>query len=80
LGEAEYLKDTARGYWTEMLGDIPATRLREVLASKTAAEGRLVRKTERLNAAIVHQIDAVRSQLSFCKQELASTNPGGLRR
>lgn len=80
LGEAEFLLSNARGCWTEMLNGMQATELREILAMKTAAEQRLATKLERLNAAIVHQIDAVRSQLSFCKQELASVNYGGLRR
>lgn len=44
-----------------------STRVKNFIESKTNNEQRTYRFAERLNATIVHQIDSVRSQLSYLK-------------
>jgi hypothetical protein len=47
-----------------------ATMLRYIIDEKTALEARFYRHVERINAAIVHQIDAIRTQLSYVKMTM----------
>jgi len=44
-----------------------ATRVKNFIESKVLTEQKIFRYADRLNATIVHSIDAVRSQLSYLK-------------
>jgi len=44
-----------------------ATRVNLIISSNTLTEKRLVRLAERTNATLTHQLDAIRSQLSYLK-------------
>ena len=50
--------------------DLQPMKLREVLKGKLALENYALNLADRLNATIVHQIDSIRSQLSYMKTEL----------
>lgn len=44
-----------------------ATRINLIINKNTLTEKRLVRLAERVNATLTHQLDAIRSQLSYLK-------------
>lgn len=67
LPEAEAELAQARGRVAHIHPQISATRLRYVMESETITEAKFYRQVERMNAAIVHQIDAIRTQISFIK-------------
>lgn len=66
--EAQTLVDYARGNTAEQFPEANATRLREILGKECAEENRLYKLAERLNSTLVHQIDAIRSILSYEKE------------
>ena len=68
LSWAQYYLDQARGeVATEIANQHTATVFREVLNARTANETRLCKLTERLNSTVKHQLDGLRSQLSYLK-------------
>ena len=67
LAEAQYILDRKRGEEAERLTGFPPSVGREVLAGRSAEEARLHRLADRLNVTITHQLDAIRSVLSFEK-------------
>ena len=66
--EAQFILDQKRGEVAERNSQISATMLREILARECADENRLYKLAERLNSTIVHQIEAVRSIVSYEKE------------
>ena len=67
LAEAQHILDKRRGEIAEENRELGAMILREILSSKSADETRLKNLADRLNATITHQVDAIRSILSFEK-------------
>lgn len=68
--EAQHLLDKKRGEVAEELlpRDLPAHAMRMILEEKSSLERRIYTQAERLNSTLVHQIDAIRSILSFEKE------------
>lgn len=66
--EAQFLLDQKRGEVANVHADKSATLLREIISRECAEENRLYKLAERLNSSLVHQIDAIRSILSFEKE------------
>lgn len=73
LADAQLILDRKRGIEAERLTEVPALIGREILAGRSAEEARLLKLADRLNSSLVHQIDAIRSILSFEKS--LSQNP-----
>lgn len=67
LADAQFVHDKARGEASEKAGDMAATALREHLTGACAYEARLLKLADRLNATIVHQIDSIRTMISYSK-------------
>jgi hypothetical protein len=66
VADTKQALDEARGREAEELGNrFSATVFKEVLASKLSNETRIANLAERLNAALTHDIDAIRSLLAF---------------
>ena len=70
LPDAEAELASARGRIAHDYPDESATRLRYILEAGTVNEMKFYRQVERLNATIVHQIDAIRTQISFIKAQV----------
>ncbi len=70
--DAQHLYDQKRGEVADRLAteksSINATMMRFMVEGKSADEKRLLELADRLNAALTHQIEAIRSILSFEKQ------------
>lgn len=66
-GDAQFYRDIERGEVADKNTEVNATRLREILAKETATTERLVFHCNRLESTIKHQIDAIRTQLSYLK-------------
>jgi hypothetical protein len=78
LAEAQAMNDRRRGKESEALTELPASLIRERLSGICADESRLLKLADRLNATIVHQIDAIRTILSFEKslsQQTSGSRP-----
>ena len=71
LADAQFIHDKARGEAASGV-DMPATALREYLLGKCADEARLLKLADRLNSTIVHQIDSIRTMISYTKQLMNS--------
>ena len=70
LAEAEHALNTAKGVHSGLIPKgMPASIAREWLAGQCAGEIRMLKLTDRLNAAIVHIIEGTRSQISFIKAQ-----------
>ena len=69
MAEARYILDEARGRMAEKYLDSSATVLREMVGRDTAQENKLLVLADRLNATLVHQIDSVRTLISFEKEQ-----------
>lgn len=72
VAEADFLKDEKTQEVLsniKLLGFSPSIQ-KEWIKSSTKAENMLFKSVERLNAAIVHQLDVLRSQLSYLKTEI----------
>ena len=67
VADAEYYLNVKRGDVAHENNELSATLLREVSAKECAEEQRVYRLAERINASLVHRIDALRSQLSYEK-------------
>jgi len=63
-----------RGYYSEVYIELTPNKMKALVEAKTSAEERYYSLVERLSATIVHQIDAIRTQVSYIKQQL---NYGG---
>lgn len=69
--EAKMILQIKEGEIADMLCDTySATTMKIKIAKGASAENRLYTLVERTNAAITHQIDAIRSQLSFLKVDM----------
>ena len=68
----QFLYDLQQAKEVESLTDLQPMKLREVLKGKLALENYALTLADRLNATIVHQIDSIRSQLSYMKAEIHS--------
>jgi hypothetical protein len=77
VAEAQYILDEARGRVAEKYLKSSATVLREMINRDTASENRLRILADRLNATLTHQMDEVRSILSFEKAHLTNLRGGG---
>ena len=49
-------------------------KAKDILKGKVAIEARTLMLSQRLNATITHQLDAIRSQLSFIKADIFNNN------
>ena len=75
LGEAQFHYDTKQGEEAEKIVKeelktgikISPTVFKQLINGRTAQETKILKFTERLNRTITHQIDGVRSQLSYLK-------------
>ncbi len=67
LAEAQFILDRKRGEEAERLTDLPWSVGREVLAGRSAEEARLMKLADKLHSTLVHQVEAIRSILSFEK-------------
>lgn len=68
--EAQFIYDKSLANETEKLmghEELSATTIKNLVAGRTATEKKLLLFCERLNRTIVHQIDSIRSQLSYLK-------------
>jgi len=73
--EAREILDGKEGYWSEMAPpEMNATRFRGWLKGKVQTEQKIYNMAERLNASIVHLMDALRTQISRLKAERTFTN------
>lgn len=77
VADAEYYFNLKRGDVALENFTLSATILKEVSARGCAEEQRVYRLAERVNAALVHRIDALRSQLSFEKSLMNMNNSEG---
>ena len=68
--DAQFIMDEARGRAAEQYLDSSATVLREMINRDTAQENKLLVLADRLNATLTHQMDSIRSILSFEKESL----------
>lgn len=67
--QVQYIHDKARGDAAEKHHKVSsATLLRELINRDTADEARVLTLAAKLNSTIVHQIDAIRTRLSYEKQ------------
>jgi len=70
-GNAQYFLDIKQGLESELtLKNVPnvtPSMLTKIVNGKCALEAKLLKLAERLNRTITHQIDALRSQLSYLK-------------
>jgi hypothetical protein len=75
--DSQHLLDVARGEFASSprAQALTATVFREVLAAEVADLQRLVNHADRLNSTLVHQIDAIRSMLSW--EKMLATRIGG---
>ena len=66
---AQFHVDNAKGEWAEKLHDegYSATVLSKILDSKIAQESRVLKLCDRLNSSCRHQIDSLRTQISYIK-------------
>jgi hypothetical protein len=69
LPEAEADLSQKKGEISHRNPDESATRLRYIIESESWREAKIYRQIERLNATIVHQIDAIRTQVSYIKSQ-----------
>ena len=67
LPEAEAELSSAKGRVAHLHPNESATRLRYIIDAETVNESKFFRQIERMNAALVHQIDVIRTQISFIK-------------
>lgn len=73
MSDAKYWLDKKKGEESERLvmddryNKLQATQLKNLLDGKVSTENRIYIQCERVNRTITHQIDALRSQLSFLK-------------
>jgi hypothetical protein len=72
LADAQLILDTKRGKVAEeFIGTTEGWNVvKMIIESRTKDEKRLVLLAEKLNSTLTHQIDAIRSLLSFEKQSL----------
>ncbi|MCP4650282.1 MAG: hypothetical protein GY853_09430 [PVC group bacterium] len=72
----QYYYDVKLGEEAEIIEEkhpkIAPMKLKNLLAGKVARENKILKYCERTNRAIVHQLDAIRSQLSYLKVERVS--------
>lgn len=80
LADAKYVQDTQRsGLFAEhskTIVKMPATIAARFIDSLTGEVNYLVTWTDRLNRTCVHQSDALRTLLSFSKEQLRMTKTG----
>ena len=72
LADAQFIHDKARGMECDAPGvaGMSATLMREYLTGACASEARLVTLAERLNSTLVHQVDSLRTMISYVKQTM----------
>ena len=77
LAEAQFILDKARGEAAEKLSQTKfgASILREFIGNLVAEETRLRNLADRLNVTITHQLDAIRTKISFEKSLSQQTMP-----
>jgi len=69
VADAQWYVDQAQGHAADGIETgTPWSLAKILIESKTADESRLLKLAERLNATLTHQIDSIRSVLSFEKQ------------
>lgn len=71
--EAQFIHDKARGLASEKYMDVSATIMREFVGRDCADEARILKLAERLNATLVHQMDMIRTIISFEKESRKKT-------
>jgi hypothetical protein len=69
LPEADELLSIRKGEAAQKHLSETATVMRYLIDSETSTEARLCKHLDRLNSAIVHQIDAIRTQISYHKAQ-----------
>jgi hypothetical protein len=70
LSEAQFLFDERFAKETEsLIGNelLTASTINNLAKSRCATEGMLLKLVERINRTITHQLDSIRSQLSYLK-------------
>ena len=70
--DAQYHLDRRRGEVCDLFDEENWNSLKIKIESETAQERKLLALADRLNATLTHQIDAIRSILSFEKQSRAN--------
>ena len=73
IADAQYILDCKRGQVADKNNNLSATLLREVIARDCAEENRLYKLADRLNATLTHQIDALRTMISFEKESMRNS-------
>lgn len=68
VAEAQAIHDRARGEAAEKYLDLSATQMRELVSRDCVQEAKLLKLAERLNSTLTHQIDEVRTIISFEKE------------
>lgn len=74
LPEVEAMMAQRKAEVSDQYPDMSATRLKYAIEAEAGDAIKLYRYVERLNAAIVHQIDALRTQLSYVKSSMGGAN------
>ena len=72
--DVQYEYDKKLGKEAEKLKSISPMKAKDILKGKVATEARILLLSQRLNATITHQLDAIRSQLSFIKADIFNNN------
>jgi len=75
-GIVQMFVDYARGFYTEKYLNYSATVMKELVSSSVAQFSRLMNQVERLNSTCVHQIDSIRSILSYEKSNMQNLGGG----
>lgn len=80
MADAQYLlakeKDSVFSSFGNRMFDAPPSIVKELLSAKTADASYVCSWAERLNRAIVHAGDNIRTQVSFGKESLKLTRSG----
>ena len=70
--DCQFIHARARGKACELYPKVSATVLKEFLSRDCAEEARLLKLADRLNSTIVHQMDSIRTLISYEKESMRS--------
>ena len=70
--DCQFIHDRARGKNCEKYLKVTATIMRELLAKDCAEESRLLKLADRLNSTVTHQMDSIRTLISYEKESMRS--------
>lgn len=79
VAECQKTSDIARGVAAEKAYELgySGNLAKDYITGVCSEESRILRLAEKLNSTIVHQMDSIRTMISFEKQQLQEVNRGG---